>query len=139
MADPAPNPLPGEPAAGQGVLAELLNLLGSLGRHLQGLLALAGLETREAAGIYLRVLIAVVVGLVLLIFGYFLLLFFVAFLLATVFHWDWIWIALVLAVLHFMGAGVCAWFVKARVALPVFHATTAEIRRDLSTLQNFKP
>lgn len=139
MAEPAPTPPMGDPAAGQGVLAETLNLLGSLGRHLQGLLSLAGLETKEAAGVYVRVLIALVVGLVLVIFGYFLFLFFLAFLLATVFHWNWIWIALGFAVAHFAGAAACGIYIKQRVKSPVFSATSAELRRDLSSLQNFKP
>ncbi len=139
MAEPAPTPPGGEPEAGQGVLAETLNLFGSLGRHLQGLLALASLETKEAAGIYLRVVIAIVGGLVLVIFGYFLLLFFLAFLLATIFGISWLWISLGFAVLHFAGAAACGFYVKQRVSSPVFSATSAELRRDLGTLQNFKP
>jgi uncharacterized membrane protein YqjE len=139
MAEPAPTPPAGEPPAGQGVWAETLNLFGSLGRHLQGLFALASLETREAAGIYLRAAIAVVAGLVLAVFGYFLLLFFLAFLLATIFHISWLWISLGFAVLHFAGAAACGFYVKQRVGSPVFRATSAELRRDLGTLQNFKP
>src|SRR5471032_1513964 len=112
MTGPAPLPAgPGQETP-RGLWAELLSLSGSIGRHLQALVALAGVESKEAAAIYLRVAIAVGVGLVLALFGYLLLLLFVAFLLATVFHIAWMWIALGLGVLHLIGVAVCVFFVR---------------------------
>ena len=76
---------------------------------MQGLLQLAGLETKEAALVGLRLLILLIVAAVCVaIFGYLLSLFFVAFLLAIVFQISWIWISLGLALLHFVVVAFCA-------------------------------
>jgi uncharacterized membrane protein YqjE len=123
----------------RGIVAELLNFLSSFGEHIQALVALAGLESREAAGIYVRALIALLAALVLLLFGYLLLLIFVAFALAALFHWDWIWIALGLAVAHFLGVAGCLLYLKSRIKLPVFTATSAEFQRDFAALKNYRP
>ena len=123
----------------RGLVAELLGLFSTLGRHVQGLLALAGVEAKEAAGVYLRVAIAVVVALVLSLFAYLLLLLFVAFLLATVFGWSWMWITLGLGVLHLIGVTVCAFYAKGWLRSPVFSSTSAELRKDFSALKEFKP
>ena len=103
MPDPVLPPRGPGRESNRGILAELLNFLSSFGEHIQALVALAGLESREAAGVYVRALIALGVALVLLMFGYLLSLIFVAFALAALFHWDWIWIALGLAAAHFLG------------------------------------
>ncbi len=130
---------PADEQAGRGAMAELLGFAGTFGRHLQALAALASFETREAAGVYLRVVIALVAGIVCAVFAYLLLLLFVAFLAATVFHINWIWIALGLSLLHLAGAGACAWFIRARLKTPVFASTNAELRRDFDAMANFKP
>lgn len=139
MPDPVlPPPGPGrEP--NRGVLAELLNFLSSFGEHLQALVALAGLESREAAGVYVRALIALGAVLILLIFGYLLTLIFVAFAVAHLFGIAWIWISLGLAVLHFLGVAGCAFYLKTKLKSPVFTATSAELQRDFTALKNFKP
>ena len=123
----------------QGVIPELVRFAGSSGRHVQGLLQLAGLETKEAALVGLRLLILLVAATVSAIFGYVLALFFVAFLLAIAFQISWIWISLGLAVLHFVAVAVCAILVWKYVRTPVFKATAAELKRDFEALKNFKP
>jgi uncharacterized membrane protein YqjE len=136
-----PEPLP--PGTGReasrGFTAEVMHLFASLGGHVQALVALAGLESREAASVYVRALLALAAGLVFLLFGYLLLLLFVAFVLAWVFAVDWIWISLGLAVLHFLGVAGCALYLKSRLKTPLFVSTTAELQRDLDALRNFKP
>jgi uncharacterized membrane protein YqjE len=132
-----PSPGPGRDSP-RGVLAELLGFIASFGEHVQALVALAGLESREAAGVYLRVFIALGIALVLLLFGYLLALIFVAFAVALL-GVDWIWIALGLAALHFAGAAVCVFYLKARLKTPVFPTTSAELQRDFAALKNFKP
>ncbi len=62
-----------------------------------------------------------------------------AFLLAYLFSISWIWITLGLAVLHFLAAVICALIVKKHIQTPVFTATSAEVKRDLESLKNFKP
>jgi Predicted membrane protein len=138
MPDPVLPPRESGGESNRGILAELLNFLSSLGEHLQALLALAGLEGREAAGIYLRAVVALVAALILLLVGYLLAVIFVAFALAALFHWDWIWISLALAAAHFLGVAGCLWYFKSRVKSPVFTSTSAELKRDFAALKNFK-
>lgn len=130
---PSPGPAP------RGVLGEFLSLLGSLGNHLQALLALAGLEAREAAGVYIRAIIFLVLALVFLIFGYAFFILFIAFALATLCKVAWIWITLGLAGFHFIGTALAILYVKNRVKAPVFTATADELKRDFTSLKNFQP
>jgi uncharacterized membrane protein YqjE len=139
MPDPVLPPRGSGRESNRGILAELLNFLSSFGEHIQALVALAGLESREAAGVYIRALVALGAALVLLMFGYLLMLIFVAFALAALFHWDWIWIALGLAVAHFLGVAGCLLYLKARLKSPVFTATSAELQRDFAALKSYKP
>ncbi len=139
MADPAyPSPEPSGPGTTRGALAELLSFAGSLGRHIDALLALAGHETKEAAALYLRLVILLVAAVAFVILGYIFLLLFIAFLLAAVFGINWIWITLGLALLHLLGAAVCALHVRNHLPTPVFTSTSAELKRDFATLKQFK-
>jgi uncharacterized membrane protein YqjE len=123
----------------KGALPELLRFVGTLGHHVQGLIELASLETKEASMVGLRLLALVIASIVFAVFGYILILFFIAFLLAIVFEVSWIWISLGLAVLHFVGVGICALLAMKCLRSPVFKATTAELRRDFDALKNLKP
>lgn len=118
----------------QGLTAELLNLFSSLGRHVQALGALAGEETREAAGHYLRLAVLLAAAVFFAAFGYILVLLFAAFLIAMVFHVAWIWILLGLATLHLLLAFFCTFLVWGRWRTPVFTATKGEVARDLELL-----
>lgn len=138
MIDPAPPPSQSGATAAPGILPALLGLFGSLGRHIQSYLALAGLEAKEAGGFYLRAVAAIVVAVVLALFGYLLLLLFVAFLIQHLCQIDWMWITLGLGVLHFIGVGIAIFYAMGRFKAPVFAATTVELRRDLEALKNFK-
>lgn len=132
-------PPPSTGTAPRGVVAELLSLLGSFGQHLQALLALAGLEAREAAGVYIRAIIFLVLALVFLVFGYTFFILFIAFAIAALFGVAWIWITLGLAILHFAGAVGAAFYVKGRITSPVFTTTSTELKRDFASLKQFQP
>jgi uncharacterized membrane protein YqjE len=121
-----------------GPIPELVRLSGSWGRHLQGLLQLVGLETKEAALVGLRLLIYIVAAIALAVFGYLLVLLFVAFLLAFVFGISWIWISLGLAVLHFGAVAFCAIAAKNCLRKPFFKASMSELRRDFEAMKEFK-
>ena len=124
------------PRPSQGLLAELLNLISSMGRHVQALGALAGEEFREAAVVYLWLGALVAAAAFFLAFGYILALLFAAFLIATVFGVAWIWILLGLAVLHFLLAVFCAYYARSHWLTPVFAATRGEISRDLELMRS---
>lgn len=123
----------------RGVTAEAMRLFSSFSRHLQALAGLAGEEARQAAGVYLRLALAVGVALVMLGFGYIFALLFIAFLLAKVAGVSWIWITLGFAILHFLVVAGCALYVKARYRTPVFRATAEEIRRDIAAMRGPNP
>ncbi len=125
----------GAQPASRGLVAELLSLVGSFGRHVQSLGALAGEEAREAGALYLRLAIMLFAAIFFAAFGYVLVLLFLAFLIATIFHVAWIWILLGFSILHLLGAFLCASHVKNHWHTPVFSATASEIRRDLDSLK----
>jgi len=139
MADPALSSPHSRPEASQGFFAELMNFAGSLGRHFQTLFALAGLEGREAAGIYLRVVAVFAIALVFAVFGYLLTLIFLALLLAVLFGVGFLWITLAFAIFHLAAAALCLFYIKSNIGAPVFQATSAELRKDFESLKNFKP
>ena|SRR6476660_866081 len=121
----------------QGAVPELLRFAGTFGRHIQGLVQLASLEGKEAAMVGVRLLALLIASVVLAIFGYVLVLLFVAFLLATVFGVSWLWISLGLALLHFAGLAICAFLIVKSLRSPFFKATAAEMKRDFDTLKSF--
>lgn len=133
MTEPtAPGPIPAE---ARGVTAEALRLFGSITRHLQSLAALAGLEGREAGGVYLRAAIALGAALFFAAFGYVFGLLFIAFALDRFLHVPWIWIALGFALFHVIAAAGGAFYAKSKIATPIFRGTAEEIRRDVAALR----
>jgi uncharacterized membrane protein YqjE len=117
----------------------MLRFAGTFGRHVQGLIQLASVESKEAAMVGLRLLALVIASVVFAVFGYVLILFFIAFLLAIVFNVSWIWISLGLAILHFLALAICALIAWKSLRSPVFKATAAELKRDFEALKSFKP
>ena len=139
MAETVLPPSAGTRETPQGVIPELVRFVGSSGRHVQGLLQLASLETKEAALVGVRLLVLLIAGVVLAVFGYLLALFFLAFLLAFAFGISWIWILLGLTVLHFGAVAYCAISARNCLRTPVFKATAVELQRDFEALKEFKP
>ena len=138
MAETVLPPSAGARETPNGVIPEVVRFVGSSGRHVQGLLQLASLETKEAALVGVRLLVLLIAGVVLAVFGYLLALFFLAFLLALAFGISWIWILLGLAVLHFGAVAYCAISVRNCLRTPVFKATAVELQRDFEALKKFK-
>ncbi|HEU4679353.1 MAG TPA: phage holin family protein [Terrimicrobiaceae bacterium] len=139
MAETVLPPSAGERETPRGALPELLRFAGTFGHHVQGLVQLASVESKEAAMVGLRLLALVIASVVFAIFGYVLILFFIAFLLAIVFNVSWIWISLGLAVLHFLALAICALIALKSLRSPFFKATAAELKRDFEALKSFKP
>ncbi len=138
MAQPSFTPPASGPEAPRGLVAELSNFAGSFGRHLESLFSLAGLEAKEAAGIYLRIAIVLAAALLFLFLGYILTLFFVAYLLVAVLRFDGLWVSFAFAAFHLAGAGLCAWYVKSNLGAPVFAATSEELKKDFDALKGIK-
>lgn len=135
MGEPAPPYAAGGREASGGTVAALLRLTASLGSHLEALARLAGAESREAATHFLWLGALLAAAILCALFGYFLAVVFLAFLLATLFAVSWLWIVLGFAVLHLGAAAVLVWLAKSRFRTSVFAATGAEIRKDFAALK----
>jgi len=118
-----------------GILPDGLRLVGSLARHVQALVAVAGAEGRDALALYVRLAIMLVAALLFLAVAYFSILFFLAFAISTLFGVSWIWITLGLAVFHLLIALMCATHVRSHFRTPVFSVTGTEIKKDLAALR----
>ena len=131
----APNAGTSPSGSGQGgIFAAALRYLGSISRHLAALAGLAQIEVKEAATIYLKVAVFIIIGLIAGVFGYIFFILFLAFLIGSLFGVSWVWIALGLALLHLAVAAICAWNVREGLTTPTFSATAAEVRKDIENL-----
>jgi uncharacterized membrane protein YqjE len=122
-----------------GPLASGLRFLGSILRYFTALGGLAQIEAKEAATIYIKVAVYLVLGLIFLVFGYIFFILFVAFSLALLFGISWIWITLGLVVFHAILAVICAYSIREGIRSPVFTATAAELRKDMEAFGAIQP
>jgi uncharacterized membrane protein YqjE len=124
-------------AEAAGILGHFSALGAAKLGYLRARLKLAGIEGKEAAvhgGIILGLAIG---GLIALIFGYFLLVLALVFVVALAFGGGnaWIWVLLGAALLHFLGATVLVFIAKARLSAPLFPLTLGELQKDQEWLK----
>lgn len=134
---PKPTTEDTRPAESAGIFGHFSALLAAKLGYLQARLKLAGIEGKEAA-IHGGIIIGLAVGaLVALIFGYFLFVLGLVFLIALAFDnpHAWIWVLLGAAVLHFLGAAALLLIAKGRLGLPIFPLTLDEFRKDQEWLK----
>ena len=129
----------GDPHAApdDGIVRQALLLLAAALAYLRARLELAGIEGREAGTHWLKIFALLVAGLIALVFGYFFLCLGAVFLIALICGGGnaWIWVTLVLGMLHVVaGAGIFL-LVKSQVEVPVFPATLEEFRKDQQWLE----
>jgi uncharacterized membrane protein YqjE len=127
------------PGSSRGATAELMSLVGSLGRHVQSLLDLAGIEARQAIIRLLGVLIVVGAIGVFAAAGYLLLLAFLVGIIASAANIHWAWVSLGFAILQLVLALIFIQMFKAVVRQPVFPTTAAELKRDFESLKSIRP
>jgi len=125
-------------AAEPGLSGHLLALLASLAGYLRARLELAGIEGKDAATIYLKVAVLLVVMMVFLTFGYAFLWIGLIALIAAFSHLHWGWLVLAAGLLHLLGVAGCAWVVGKLWKKPVFAATLEELRKDQEWLNSHK-
>jgi len=120
-----------------GIFGHFSALLAAKLGYLRARLKLAGIEGKEAA-VHGGIILGLAIGaLVLVIFGYFLLVIGLVFLVALAFGGGtaWIWVLLAAAVLHFLGAVIFLLIAKARLGIPVFPLTLDEFKKDQEWLK----
>jgi uncharacterized membrane protein YqjE len=119
-----------------GILAHLRAMIASFLGYAQARAQLAGTESKEAVGHYLKILIALAAGLILAMIGYLFFCLGIVFAIARMFQNPnaWIWVALAVALAHFAGVGICALLVRRWMKLPMFSATIEEFKKDQAWL-----
>ncbi len=100
-------------------------------------LKLAGIEGKEAAMHAAIILGLAVGGLIAVVFGYFLLVLALVFVLALAFGGGNAWIGVLLgaAALHFLGAIVLVLIARAKLSAPLFPLTLEEFQKDQEWLK----
>lgn len=120
-----------------GLFRHLSALIGANLAYLRARLALAGVEGKEAAVHYAIILGLGIGALIIVLFGYFFVIFALVFLIA----WacgggnSWIWVTLGAGLLHFGGALALVFVAKGKLSQPVFTATLDEFRKDQECLR----
>lgn len=138
MPTPTTEDHPPREAAGAGFFGRVTSLIAAKLAYLHARLELAGLEGKEAA-VHLAIIVALaVIALVAVIFGYFLLVIALVFVVALAFGGGnaWIWVLFGAAVLHLLIAAGLAFVAKMRLAAPLFPLTMEEFKKDQEWLKS---
>lgn len=118
----------------EGWIDYLRALAASVAAYLAARLQLAGMESREAAGHYLKILVLLAAAFLGIVFGYAFLCLSGVFILHRLLKIDWIWILLGVALLHLAAAAAALLVAKMKLPKPVFTATIAEFKKDQTWL-----
>jgi uncharacterized membrane protein YqjE len=130
---------PGDPLPeNEGLNNHLRALAASAAAYFSARLQLAGLESREAAGHYLKILGWLVLALFGFVFGYIFFWLSAVFILHYLLKVEWFWIMLGVAILHFILAAVGIFAAKVKFPKAVFTATIAEFKKDQTWLNTPK-
>lgn len=123
------------PAGYAGLRQNIASFIASLTQFFQTRLQLAVRESKAAAGHLVTMAVCGIVAVVLLIFGYIFLLVFAIVGLAHLIGISWIWLALILALLHFAGALFCLLIARGQAKHPMFHDTAVVLKEDTEWLK----
>jgi uncharacterized membrane protein YqjE len=118
-----------------GFGGHLIEALASALRYIQARLELAGIESREAVGLYGKSLLLLIAAVGLVAFAYTLLWIGIVALVARSSGWFWGWVVLGASLLHLLGAAALAVAASSKWGEPVFTATLAEFRKDQEWLK----
>jgi uncharacterized membrane protein YqjE len=119
-----------------GLFAHLSALLAAQLGYLRARLELAGIEGRDAA-IRLAIVLGLAIGgLILAIFGYFLFVLAIVFLLGLAFgSGSWVYVLSGAALIHFLGAVLLVLVARIKIAEPIFPLTLEEFKKDQEWLK----
>jgi uncharacterized membrane protein YqjE len=124
------------PAGHAGLRQNLKSLVASLTQFLESRLKLAARESRSAVRHLVTVLVCVVVALVLSILGFVYLVVFAIVGIAHLLGVSWIWVVLVVALLHFAVALFCLIIARGNLKHPILRDTTSVLKEDTEWLKN---
>ena len=124
------------PAGHAGLLENLLALLNALAEFFESRFALLAEESKTAAVQVLILVSCVILAVLLCALGYIFLITGAVVGVAHLVGISWPWVALAVAVVHFIVAMVLLLIARSRITKPFFHATLAELKKDREWLRD---
>ena len=124
------------PAGHAGLRQNIASFIASLTQFIQSRLQLAVRDSKAAAGHLVAMVVCGIAAALLVLFGYIFLLIFAIVGLARLIGISWIWMALILALLHFAGALFCLIIARANAKHPMFRDTASVLKEDTEWLKN---
>jgi len=124
------------PAGHAGLRQNLKSLVASLTQFLESRLKLAARESKSAVRHLVTVLVCVLAALVLSLLGFVYLIVFAIVGIAHLLGVSWIWVALVVALLHFAVALFCLIIARGNLKHPILRDTTSVLKEDTEWLKN---
>lgn len=120
----------GLPAGDEGLTENLRALAASFTAFLRARLHLAGIESKEAAAHYFKIILWLLAGLLGLFLGYIFLCIAAVFLLSKMLCVSWLWILLVMGGVHVAVAVAAVVIARSKFTQPMFGATITELKKD---------
>ena len=114
-------------------------LLASAAGYLGARLQLVGLEAKDTAISYIKILGLVVTALVFMVFGYVFFVLAAAYLVHHIFNWSWGWVLLGFGLGHLAITVTCLLLAKSHFGAASFPETIAEFKKDKEWLSQKKP
>ena len=124
------------PAGHSGLLGNALALISAAVEFFETRFALLAKESKSAAVQMLILIASLVVAMALSVMGYVFLVVSAIVGLAYLLGTSWPWIALMVALLHFIIALLCLLIARSRITKPLFRATLDELKKDREWLKN---
>jgi uncharacterized membrane protein YqjE len=123
------------PAGHSGLLNNVLALVSAGAEFFESRFALAAQESKAAALQLLILVGCVIAALALCVMGYVFLIVSAVVGIAHLLGTSWPVVALVVALLHFIIAGVLLLVARSRISKPMFRATVDELKKDREWLK----
>jgi uncharacterized membrane protein YqjE len=129
------SPRPRNPAGHAGLLDNALGLISAIAAFFESRFVLLTQESKSAA-LQIAILVGCVIGaLALCVMGYVFLIVSAVVGLAHLLGISWPWVALTVAVLHFIIAGALLLVARSRMTKPMFRDTRDELKKDREWLK----
>ena len=123
------------PAGHSGLLDNALGLLSAIAEFFERRFALAAQESKAAGLQILILVVCVIAALALCVMGYVFLIVSAVVGLAHLLGISWPVVALVVALAHFIIAGVLLLVARSRITKPMFRDTVEELKKDREWLK----
>ena len=124
------------PAGHAGLRQSISSFIASLTQFVQARLQLAARESKDALRHLVTVLVCVVAALVLSLLGFVYLMVFAIVGIAHLLGVWWLWVALVVALIHFAIALFCLIIARGNLKHPLFRDTSTVLKEDTEWLKN---